>query len=119
MKSRESSDPYYDLIGDYSLIVSSFQAQYGIRLSKEINFMKWDEFKDLLVGIGPETPLGRIVAIRAEEDREILDRFTPEQHRIRNEWRMGRAKAVKPENMAAVLEQFKNAFISMAGGGIH
>ena len=95
MKSRESSDPYYDLIGDYSLIVSSFQAQYGIRLSKEIDTMKWDEFKDLLIGIGPE------------------------QHRIRNEWRANRAKKVTPDNMAAVLDQLKNAFISLAGGDIH
>lgn len=119
MKSRESSDPYYDLIGDYSLIVSSFQAQYGIRLSKEIDTMKWDEFRDLLIGIGPETPLGRIVAIRAEEDKDILDHFTPEQHRIRNEWRANRAKKVAPDNMAVVLDQLKNAFISLAGGDIH
>ena len=117
--SRESSDPYYDLIGDYSLIVSSFQAQYGIRLSKEIDTMKWDEFKDLLIGIGPETPLGRIVSIRAEDDKEILERFTPEQHRIRNEWRTNRAKLVTPESMDDVLEQLKNAFISLAGGDIH
>ena len=44
--------------------------------------MKWDEFKDLLTGIGPETPLGRIVAIRAEDDKEMLKQFTPEQNRI-------------------------------------
>ena len=73
--------------------------------------MKWDEFKDLLIGIGPETPLG--------EDKDILDHFTPEQHRIRNEWRANRAKKVAPDNMAAVLDQLKNAFISLAGGDIH
>lgn len=78
--------------------------------------MKWDEFRDLLVGIGPETPLGRIVAIRAEEDEEMLKHFTKEQHRIRNEWRNKRAQKVSEEELTAVLEQFKNAFISMAGG---
>lgn len=78
--------------------------------------MKWDEFRDLLVGIGPETPLGRIVAIRAEEDEEMLKHFTKEQHRIRNEWRNKRAQEVSEEELTAVLEQFKNAFISMAGG---
>ena len=60
MIPRGSSDPYYDLIEDYNLIVSSFQSQYGIRLSKEINTMPWDEFRDLLVGIAPDTALGRM-----------------------------------------------------------
>lgn len=78
--------------------------------------MKWDEFRDLLVGIGPETPLGRIVSIRAEEDEDVLKHFTKEQHRIRNEWRNKRAQKVSEEELTAVLEQFKNAFISMAGG---
>ena len=57
--------------------------------------------------------------IRAEEDKDILDHFTSEQHRIRNEWRANRAKKVAPDNMAAVLDQLKNAFISLAGGDIH
>ena len=76
-EDQESSDPYYDLIDDFDLIVSSFQSQYGLRLSKEIPAgMPWDEFSDLLSGIGPDTALGRIVAIRAEEDEEILKHFT-------------------------------------------
>lgn len=78
--------------------------------------MKWDEFKDLLVGLGPDTPLGRIVAIRSEEDSEILKHFSKEQNRIRNAWRLKRAKNVSEDNLAVVLEQLKNAFVSMAGG---
>ena len=104
------------MIEDFDLIVSSFQSQYGIRLSRELKGMKWDEFRDLLVGIGPETPLGRIVAIRAEDDEDMLKHFTKEQHRIRNEWRNKQAKKVSEAELAAELEQFKNAFISMAGG---
>lgn len=34
--------------------------------------MSWDEFRDLLSGLSPDTALGRMVAIRAEEDKEIL-----------------------------------------------
>lgn len=117
MKSRrESSDPYYDLIDDFDLIVSSFQTQYGIRLSRELNTMKWDEFKDLLMGISPETPLGRIVAIRAEDNKDTLRHFSKEQHRIRNEWKKRTAKAVTEDQMVDVLEQFKQMFIEMAGG---
>ena len=78
--------------------------------------MKWSEFKALLTGIGPETPLGRIVSIRAEEDQDVLKHFTKDQNRIRNEWRTRRAKEVSKEELATVLEGFKKAFIAMAGG---
>ena len=81
--------------------------------------MKWSEFKSLLVGIGPETPLGRIVSIRAEDNKDILKHFSKEQHRIRNDWRARKAVTVTPDQMEAVLESFKQAFISMAGGGQH
>lgn len=119
---RESSDPYYDLIDDFGLIISSFQSQYGIRLSRELPAgMKWDEFRDLLIGIGPDTALGRIVSVRAEEDEDILKNFTKEQHRIRNEWRRKRAKVLeKTANRSAMeadLAGIKAAFMKMAGMG--
>lgn len=79
--------------------------------------MKWNEFSALLVGIDPETPLGRIVAIRAEEDKEVLKHFTEDQKRIRNEWRSRKVKEVSKEDMNKILEAFKQAFISWAGGG--
>ena len=116
-KIRESSDPYYDLIEDFDLISSSFQTQYGIRLSRDLKGMKWDEFKSLLAGLGPETPLGRIVSIRAEDDDEILKHFTKDHHRIRNEWRSKQAKKVPEEKLSEVLDSLKAAFISLAGGG--
>ena len=112
---RESSDPYYDLIDDFDLIVSSFQSQYGLRLSRELGTMKWDEFKDLLVGISPDTALGRIVAIRSETDKNVLKHFTRDQRRIRSEWMQRRARGVRPEDMASVLEGFKQTFIRMSG----
>lgn len=116
MTQRESSDPYYDLIGDFDLIVSSFQTQYGIRLSKDLRGMKWEEFRSLLVGINPDTPLGRIVSIRAEEDKEMLKYFTKEQMRIRSEWRNKQAKEKPKEQLMDYLEVMKQAFIQMAGG---
>lgn len=77
--------------------------------------MTWNEFKMLLAGLDAKTPLGRIVSIRAEEDREILKYFTKEQRRIRNEWRMRGVKKVPKENVEDILEQLKQAFIAMAG----
>lgn len=76
--------------------------------------MKWDEFKDLLIGIGPETPLGRIVAIRAEDDKEMLKQFTPEQHRVRNNWRKRRTEQMSEEQMNAELGMIQKAFLSLA-----
>lgn len=78
--------------------------------------MKWDEFRDLLVGIGPETPLGRIVSIRAEEDKEILKHFTKDQMKIRSKWRNKRAKEKPKVQLMDYLDVMKKAFIQMAGG---
>lgn len=49
--------------------------------------MSWSEFCSLLAGIMPKTPLGQIVSIRSEEDKDMLKNFTKEQNDIRNEWR--------------------------------
>lgn len=80
--------------------------------------MPWREFKQLLSGLSPDTALGRIVAIRAENDKDILKHFTPEQRRIRNEWRLRTAKAKSAEETENVIEQFKQMFINMAGGEV-
>lgn len=117
-ETKKSSDPYYDLIDDFDLIVSSFQSEYGIRLSRELgNGMKWAEFRSMLVGMSPDSALGRIIAIRSEDDGEVLKHFTPEQKKIRNEWRRKKAQKISKEEMEDVLEEFKNAFIRMAGKG--
>ena len=78
--------------------------------------MKWDEFRGLLVGISPDTALGRIVSIRAEEDPDILKHFNAEQNRIRSEWRQKRARSMSTDQRDAVLESLKQAFIDLAGG---
>ena len=99
------------------MIVASFASQYGIRvLTEQLQSMSWDEFSALLRGLDSETPLGRIVRIRSEEDGNVLKTFTPQQHKIRNEWRSRGAKNTKTEDMSAVLEGFRQAFISLAGG---
>lgn len=81
--------------------------------------MPWEEFCDLLSGLSADTPLGKIVAIRAEDDREVLKNFTKEQRRIRSEWRNRRAKRRTAEENASALESIKQALIAMAGGAKH
>nr|DAY32323.1 MAG TPA: hypothetical protein [Caudoviricetes sp.] len=85
-------------------------------MHKEFKDMQWDEFRALLAGISSETALGRVVAIRAENDKNILKNFTPEQHRIRNNWKKRQAQTRTEEDMKNVLDGFKEAFIAMAGG---
>jgi len=85
-------------------------------MHKEFKDMQWDEFRALLAGISSETALGRVVAIRAENDKNILKNFTPEQHRIRNSWKKRQAQIRTEEDLKNVLDGFKEAFIAMAGG---
>lgn len=77
--------------------------------------MQWEEFRDLLTGISPETPLGRIVAIRAEEDKEVLKHFNKEQRNIRSEWRNRNAKKIPEKNMDDIYNSLKKTFLYMAG----
>lgn len=105
------------MIDDYDLIVASFQTQYGLRLSREIHDMPWTEFCQLLSGIMPDTPLGKIVSIRTEDDKEILKHFTPDQKRIRAEWMGKQAKNKTLDETMEFVGQMKQALIAMAGGG--
>lgn len=78
--------------------------------------MPWFEFKALMNGLSPNTPLGRIVAIRKESDKDVLKNFSNEQKRIRNEWRSRTAKNKTDEERDVFIEEMKQAFIQMAGG---
>ena len=111
---KVSSEPYYDLNDDWSLIVSSFQTQYGIRLSTDLSDMGWYEFSYLLQGLSGDTPLGRIIAIRAETNPDIIKDMTPHEKRIRNEYRRKIALQRPQKEVENAIEGFKRAFIQMA-----
>lgn len=65
--------------------------------------MPWTEFINLLSGLMPDTPLGQIVAIRAEKDPKILKNFSPDQRRIRRDWQ--NREAAKRMNNAELLDK--------------
>ena len=46
----------------------------------------------LISGLLPDTPLGRIIQIRSENNKDQLKSFTPEMKKIRNDWRNRMAK---------------------------
>ena len=106
---NQSEDSYYDLFEDYSLIEASFAQQYGIRLRREDD-MTWDEFITLLSGLNGDTPLGKIVSIRAEKDQKVIKEFSREEKRIYNEWRHKKAKEVSKEEFDAAMKQFEIMF---------
>lgn len=76
--------------------------------------MKWDEFKALVSGFSPDTPLGRIVQIRAENDKDTLKHFTKEQKRIRSEWRNRSAQNMDMNTYDQAMLGFEKMFEAMA-----
>ena len=102
---------YFDVIEDWDLIEASFLKQYGIRLRKEDDDMSWNEFCNLISGLMHDTPLGQIVAIRAEKDQNVIKGFTQEQRRIRNDWIIRRNKKLKenPEKYRKYCEELQRA----------
>lgn len=92
-------------------MVASFRTQYGVSFySNEFQGMKWKEFKALVSGLSSETPLGRIIQIRSEDDPKMLEVFSQGQHRIRNEWRNKMAKQKTEEELNAFLKELQQAF---------
>lgn len=76
--------------------------------------MSWREFSYLLNGLSGESPLGNIVRIRAEDSPDELKSFTPEEKRIRNEYRRKMAKQKSPQDVESAIERFRQAFVRMA-----
>lgn len=68
----------------------------------------------MLEGLSGETPLGLMVRVRAENDPEVLKQFTPEQKRMRSEYRTKIAKKKTDKEVTDAIEQFKQAFIGLA-----
>lgn len=116
-KAWESPDPYYDLFEDWDLIVSSFLTQYGLRIrTKEFESVTWDEFRSLLAGIAPDTPLGRMVAIRAETDKNVIKNFTHDQKRIYDEWQNRKAETMTPETYEKQMQYLEQMMAALCGG---
>lgn len=102
--ANESRPPaWYDLETDWPLIVASFAEQYGIRLERED--IAWPEYKKLFSGLSGDTPLGRIINIRSEKDKNVMKSWNADQKRIRREWLGRRQSAPEAMNQIAQLER--------------
>ena len=93
------SDNWYDLEHDAVLIEQSIAKQYGV-LPAQQKEISWKDWKKLVSGLMDDTPLGRVVAVRSEQDRDRIKQFSPWQQQIRAEWvafRTNRILEVTPE----------------------
>lgn len=92
--------------------------QYGLRIrTKEFETVSWDEFRSLLAGLSPETPLGRVVAIRSETDDNVIKHFTTDQRRIYDSWRKHQMERMTPEAYDREMEGLERMFAALCGGG--
>lgn len=110
-----NSEVWYDLEHDAELITQSVAKQYKL-LPSEQEKIHYSEWLLLVGGLMEDTPLGQIVLIRKEKDRDRIKRFTPYEMRIHNEWRSFRTKKMllnaKPEDFS---KQFEKMFSAMFG----
>jgi hypothetical protein len=118
--SGHSNQFHYDLDFDKDLIESSFAAQYGIRLRQEPD-ITLAEFLSLLSGLGGDTPLGRVVAVRMEKNPKAIKEFGVWEKKVRAEWISFKAsnplKFKNPEIAEDSIENLQNALAKMFGGG--
>lgn len=55
-------------------------------LPSEQGNLKYSDWAKMVSGLMDDTPLGRVVGVRSETDKDIIKNFTPEQRAIRDEW---------------------------------
>lgn len=82
----DPSENYYDIHFDAELIEQSIAKQYGILPSRQGELI-WSDWCKLVSGLMEDTPLGRVVALRMENDPEVLKNLSASQRRIRSEWK--------------------------------
>lgn len=99
------------------MIESSFATQYPqitIPPDSEEEDITVDRFLILLSGLMPDTPLGNIIRIRSETDKDAIKHMSPGQRRIRDEW-LAKKRHEKYANMTdeeklKLVEEVKMAF---------
>ncbi len=104
---------------DALLIEQSIAKQYGVLPAAQAD-LSWQDWYKLVSGLMDDTPLGRIVAVRSEQNKEIIKQFSPWQKQIYTEWKAFRANhmlADKTENeLRADMRQLEKMLEHAFGG---
>ena len=102
---------------DAILIEQSIATQYGV-LPAAQGDLPYPEWGKLVSGLMDDTPLGRVVAVRAERDPKVIAQMGPWQREIRSAWRAFLARRTKntPEDLREQMRELE-AIIAQAFGG--
>lgn len=86
---------------DRVLIEQSVAKQYGVLPSKQEN-LHYSDWSKMVSGLMDDTPLGRVVGVRCEIDKDIIKNYTPEQRAVRDEWSRFLASRVTTKEISEV-----------------
>ena len=109
---------WYDLEYDRVLIEQSIAKQYRV-LPSEQGDLRYSDWIKMVSGLMDDTPLGRIVMIRSETDKERIKNFSPEQRRIQSDWKRFRSQRLQHFDSNDYDKQMlalESMFASLAGG---
>lgn len=118
---RPTNEPdLYDAAFDALLIEQSIATQYGVLPAAQAD-LPYPEWAKLVGGLLDDTPLGRVVAVRAERDPKAISRMSPWAKRIRSEWQAHRARcrlqSATPTQLRHEMEGLEKSLAKMFGGG--
>lgn len=103
------------------LIEQSIATQYGILPSAQ-GELAHEEWSKLVSGLLDDTPLGRVVAVRAESDRKTIAQMSPWQRKIRDDWAAflaTRRPKRSREELSAQMAELERMIAQAFGGGKH
>lgn len=117
-KQRIQSESWYDPEYDRKLVEQSIAKQYHI-LPSEQGELSYSDWALLVSGIMEDTPLGQVVLIRKENNREHIKKFSSYERKIYNEWRsfIAERKREDKDTSEKVILNFENMFRAMFGKG--
>ncbi|MEG0168188.1 MAG: hypothetical protein RR709_10035 [Ruthenibacterium sp.] len=100
------------------LIEQSIAKQYGVLPSAQED-LPYTDWAKLVSGLMDDTPLGRVVSVRSEKDRDAVHNMTAWQHQMRSDWNAFTAKrlAQRPKQQtAAEMANLEKMIAKMFGG---
>ena len=118
-RKTAASNAWYDPKYDAVLIEQSIATQYGVLPSDQGN-LSYSDWAKMVSGLRDNTPLGRVVSIRMENDRDVISRMSPEQIKIRNDWSEFKIRkfgdAMSP-NLQSEMDKLQQKMMQIFGGG--
>lgn len=117
-RRRNAGEEVYDVNFDAVLIEQSIATQYGI-LPAAQGELPYEEWAKLVGGLMDDTPLGRVVAARAERDPGVIAKMGPWQKQVRSEWKsfLNRQASVQdPEDLRKQMQDLESMIARAFGG---